>query len=71
LIFTPLQDWQRGEEGGERSMAGCVATVEERVQKAALPLHVQKLQRALRVDCLLTQVETVFGESLTDKDELE
>ena len=52
-------------------MAVCVATMEERVQKAALPLHVQKLQRALRVDCLVTQVEKVFGESLTDEDELE
>ena len=51
-------------------MAVCVAGVGEGVQKAALPLHVQKLQKALRIDCLVNQVETLFGESLISKDEL-
>lgn len=51
-------------------MAGCVAGVGEGVQKAALPLHVQKLQKALRIDCLVSQVERLFGESFINKDEL-
>ena len=51
-------------------MAVCVAGVGEGVQKAALPLHMQKLQKALRIDCLVNQVETLFGESLISKDEL-
>lgn len=50
-------------------MAGCVSGVGEGVQKAALPLHVQKLQKALRIDCLVSQVERLFGESPINKDE--
>ena len=33
-------------------------------QKVALPLHVQKLQRALDLDGFIRQVEQVYGNSL-------
>ena len=34
-------------------------------QRVALPLHVQKLQRALNLDRFIDQVERVFNEALS------
>ncbi len=35
------------------------------IQRVALPLHVQKLHRALNLDRFIDQVEQVFNESLS------
>lgn len=44
-------------------VAGEESMVASGVQKVALPLHVQMLQRALNVDRLINQVQAVLSDS--------
>lgn len=53
-----------GVEAGPSSVVPGNATSMPAVQRVALPLHVQMLQKALRIDCVFEEFDRLFKDRI-------